>query len=140
MHPARYEEVSGRVIYAIDCPEGAKSTTVSSDGHLFRRIRTHHLFPHDAPRPVAAGRRSYFLEITDGCNLNCPICYARSGSRGQAHLSLDEVRELGRRIRADGGRRVSVTGGEPTVHPQLPQIIGSERLQVPRVDWMPFWI
>ncbi len=123
VHPARYEEASGQIVYTIDCPRGAKSAVLSSDSQLFRRIRSDHLFPHDAPQPVAARRRSYFLEITDHCNLNCAICYAESGPQGKMYLSLEEVRDLGKRIRADGGRRISVSGGEPTVHPQLPQII-----------------
>ncbi len=127
MHPARYEETSGQVIYTIDCPKGGQPTIVSSDPKLFTSIRSHHLFPHDAHPPIPPRRRSYILEITDRCNLDCPICYAGTGSRGQSYRPLEEVRDLGKRITADGGRYVSLSGGEPTVHPQLPQIIAMLR-------------
>ncbi|MGN6547961.1 MAG: radical SAM protein [Aureliella sp.] len=63
------------------------------------------------------------IEITDGCNLTCPMCYAGSAP-GRAHKSLDEVkRAIDRLVAAEGRAEVAqLSGGEPTLHPQLREI------------------
>ncbi len=60
------------------------------------------------------------IEITDGCNLSCPMCYAASGP-GQKHKTLDDIkRAIDRLVLAEGRAEVvQLSGGEPTLHPQL---------------------
>ncbi len=60
------------------------------------------------------------IEITDGCNLTCPMCYANSAP-GKQHRSLDEIRSCIDRLVAAEGRAevVQLSGGEPTLHPDL---------------------
>ncbi len=60
------------------------------------------------------------IEITDGCNLTCPMCYAVSGP-GQKHRSLAEIQAaIDRLVLAEGRAEViQLSGGEPTLHPQL---------------------
>lgn len=60
------------------------------------------------------------IEITDGCNLTCPMCYAVSGP-GQRHKSLDDIKAaVDRLVLAEGHAEVvQLSGGEPTLHPQL---------------------
>ena len=51
------------------------------------------------------------VEITDHCNLHCPICYAESGPRGQQYRSLDQIeRMLDAVVRNEGraGRRADL--------------------------------
>ncbi len=69
----------------------------------------------------------HFIEVTDACDWECPVCYADAGPDGGRFLSLDAAVDLGRRIRAAGGRWVSLTGGEPTLHPELEAIISALR-------------
>lgn len=68
------------------------------------------------------------LPVTDACNLECPYCFAGSGP-GQAHRPLDEVeRMLDRALAAmDGPAPLQLSGGEPTVHPQILEIVRSAR-------------
>lgn len=63
------------------------------------------------------------MEITDRCNMRCPICYANSGVGED--LSLEQVQKmLDCYIAAEGNPEVlQVSGGEPTLHPQLPDIL-----------------
>ncbi len=63
------------------------------------------------------------MEITNKCNMNCPICYAGSG-QGK-HISMDEVKVmLERYVSAEGNPEVlQISGGEPTLHPQLHEIL-----------------
>ncbi|MEM8733044.1 MAG: radical SAM protein [Planctomycetota bacterium] len=60
------------------------------------------------------------VEITDGCNLTCPMCYAASAP-GKKHRSLDEVKAaIDRLVEAEGRAEVmQLSGGEPTLHPDL---------------------
>jgi uncharacterized radical SAM superfamily Fe-S cluster-containing enzyme len=64
------------------------------------------------------------VEITGNCNLTCPMCYAGSAPGGQ-HRSLAECQASIDRIVATEGRAevIQLSGGEPTVHPQLPEIL-----------------
>ncbi len=92
--------------------------------------RTHNS-PAAEMRPSEADRwHFYHLAITDSCNLQCPVCYAGASPEGKWFLSPAEFREIATRIKADGGRRVSLSGGEPTIHPDLAEIIHIARREV----------
>ena len=60
------------------------------------------------------------VEITDHCNLRCPICYARA-ARARQFRSLDQIeRMLDAVVRNEGEPDVvQISGGEPTIHPEF---------------------
>jgi uncharacterized radical SAM superfamily Fe-S cluster-containing enzyme len=64
------------------------------------------------------------VEITSSCNLTCPMCYASSAPGGK-HLSLEECkRAIDRLVEVEGRAEVcQLSGGEPTIHPQLEEIV-----------------
>lgn len=64
------------------------------------------------------------LEITDACNLTCPMCYAVS-SPGQKHRTFEEVkRAIDALVAAEQNPDVlQLSGGEPTVHPEFNAIL-----------------
>ena len=64
------------------------------------------------------------LEITAGCNLKCPMCFA-SSAPGMAHLSLEDCRRaIDHLVAAEGQPEVlQLSGGEPTIHPQFFEIL-----------------
>jgi len=64
------------------------------------------------------------LEITSSCNLTCPMCYAGS-SPGGKHLSVEDCRrQIDRLVEVEGRAEIcQLSGGEPTTHPQLAEII-----------------
>ena len=64
------------------------------------------------------------LEITDGCNLTCPMCYAASAP-GRKHRTLDECRRaIDALVEAEGRPEVlQLSGGEPTIHPQFLDVL-----------------
>ena len=64
------------------------------------------------------------LEITWRCNLHCPVCFADSGE-AVADPGLDRIRQWYGKIKQDtgGGCNIQLSGGEPTVRDDLPQII-----------------
>jgi uncharacterized radical SAM superfamily Fe-S cluster-containing enzyme len=63
------------------------------------------------------------LEVTQRCNLTCPYCFAASPSRG-ADPSLREIEEWFYDLLQLGGPfNIQLSGGEPTVRNDLPEII-----------------
>lgn len=66
---------------------------------------------------------SYFIEITNHCNLACPHCY-QEPDNSQIDPSIDYLLEL---IKSwpDDGYPVSLVGAEPTTRKDLPDLINS---------------
>ncbi len=64
------------------------------------------------------------VEITDSCNLKCPMCYASSGPGGR-HLSFEDCcRAIDRLVEVEGRPEVlQLSGGEPTIHPEFLRIL-----------------
>lgn len=68
------------------------------------------------------------LPITDACNLECPVCFAASGPGG-THRPVDEVERMldGALAAMDGPAPLQLSGGEPTVHPEILAIVRRAR-------------
>jgi uncharacterized radical SAM superfamily Fe-S cluster-containing enzyme len=64
------------------------------------------------------------VELTESCNLKCPLCYSSSGPGGR-HLSYDEcIAAIERLITVEGRPEVlQLSGGEPTIHPEFERIL-----------------
>lgn len=61
------------------------------------------------------------LEVTDACNIDCRVCYR---TRGTSFKSLSRVEvELITAIKLRSLHTVAISGGEPTLHPELCQIV-----------------
>lgn len=75
----------------------------------------------------ALGRRFYYLRlsITDVCNFRCQYCLpdGYQGRPEDAFLSLSEMRQTLTAFAALGTEKVRLTGGEPSLRRDLPQII-----------------
>ena len=65
------------------------------------------------------------LEITESCNLSCNQCFAGSTKNPGSLITLGEVeRRLENLLECEGKAEVvQISGGEPTVHPDLIEII-----------------
>ena len=74
------------------------------------------------------GRRIEYLRIsvTDKCNLRCVYCMPEHGLPWLKHdqiLSYEEIAEIVRVMAGMGLRRVRLTGGEPLVRRDLPELV-----------------
>lgn len=69
------------------------------------------------------------VEITEHCNLRCPVCYAESGPERQIHRSLAEVEAMLDAVVANEGEPdvVQLSGGEPTLHPDFFSILDAAK-------------
>lgn len=69
------------------------------------------------------------IELTDSCNLTCPTCYARSGPHHEQHRSFAKIQSMLHTVVDNEGVAdvVQLSGGEPTLHPKLFEIIDYAR-------------
>lgn len=71
---------------------------------------------------------SVLLEVTDRCNLRCPVCFADSGRAEEDDPTVEGIAwRLERAITAAGPTNLQLSGGEPTLRDDLPQIVEAAR-------------
>lgn len=91
-----------------------------------------------APLNDQFGRRIEYLRIsvTDRCNFRCAYCMPLEGlpwlPRAEI-LSYEEIAEVVRQLAPLGVSRLRITGGEPTIRPQLTTLIAMLR-SVPGIE------
>jgi cyclic pyranopterin phosphate synthase len=73
------------------------------------------------------GRRFHYLRlsITDVCNFSCEYCLPNGYQcdTPRDFLKLDEIRKIARAFANLGTSKIRITGGEPSLRKDLPQII-----------------
>lgn len=69
------------------------------------------------------------VEVNEACNLSCPVCFAESSVKREAHRPLAEIEKMFDILVASEGEPdlVQISGGEPTLHPQFFDILTAAR-------------
>jgi uncharacterized radical SAM superfamily Fe-S cluster-containing enzyme len=71
---------------------------------------------------------SVLLEVTDRCNLQCAVCFADAGRRESEDPTLEKISALLERAMAAAGPcNLQLSGGEPTLRDDLPEIVAVAR-------------
>ena len=130
------------------CPEhGATKVLVATDAAYWRLGREVYIKPPEMPLQFNTEMRwgcpydcglcpdhmqhscLTILEVTDHCNLACPVCYADSGPHRPQHRSLATIEVMLDAIVANEGEPdvVQISGGEPTTHPEFFAILDAAR-------------
>ncbi|HTY49552.1 MAG TPA: GTP 3',8-cyclase MoaA, partial [Steroidobacteraceae bacterium] len=101
------------------------------------------LVPINAPRPRdALGRplRDLRISVMDRCNFRCPYCMPREQYhesyrflKSTERLSFEEILRLTRLFVRAGVRKLRLTGGEPLLRHNLPDLIG-DLTSIPGVE------
>ena len=135
-------ERDGRVVLDRTCPEhGRYEAVVYGDADRYREIQrfdkpgsaplerqtgVERGCPHDCGICPEHAQHTCLgiIEVNSSCNLDCPICFADSGSGPQEHgfsLSLTQVESmLDAFVAAEGEpESVQLSGGEPSIHPEI---------------------
>lgn len=64
------------------------------------------------------------LEVTNQCNLHCPVCFAATTPTSKEEPELEVIEGWYRMLMNNGGPyNIQLSGGEPTVRDDLPEII-----------------
>jgi uncharacterized radical SAM superfamily Fe-S cluster-containing enzyme len=147
----------GRVVLRRDCPDHGRTDAVvygdaerylqiqrfnkPGEAPLLRQTETSSGCPHDCG--ICPEHRQHtclgIIEVNTACNLDCPICFASSGTGPQEHgysLTLEQVESmLDAFVRAEGApEAVQLSGGEPTIHPRiLDMLAAAKRRGIPLV-------
>ena len=71
---------------------------------------------------------SVIVEVINHCNLQCPICFSNSPGKPQEIPSLTQIEAMLQRILDSAGAcPIQISGGEPLLRNDLPQIIARAR-------------
>lgn len=76
------------------------------------------------------------ISVTDRCNFRCVYCMPERGLNWLPKpqiLTYEEIAEVVRQLAPLGLRRLRITGGEPTVRPDLPNLIRQLRA-IPEIE------
>lgn len=71
---------------------------------------------------VGGDGRKALIQITERCNLHCAHCFVSSGNWGEHMRFEDIVERVLPRLRQARVERITLTGGEPFVHPSIMEI------------------
>jgi 7,8-dihydro-6-hydroxymethylpterin dimethyltransferase len=64
------------------------------------------------------------IEITGQCNLSCPVCFAATGTESRPAPDRSQITRMLEMVRDSAGLcPIQISGGEPTVRNDLPEII-----------------
>ncbi len=138
----------GAVYMLKDCPRhGHERVLMSDDVDWYRRTREVFLKTPEQPNHFNTPMRwgcpydcglcpsheqhscLTLIEVTDHCNLSCPICYAGSGPHREGWRPLEQIeRMLDLLVRNEREPDVvQISGGEPTLHPEFFAILDAAR-------------
>jgi len=118
-----------KVLIADDIPyyKNIRNYNKPSETPYTFNTKTHYGCPYDCGLCPDHEQHSCLtvVEITDTCNLTCPTCYAGSSPSYGRHRTLEEVKKMLDVVVANEHEPdvVQISGGEPTLHPQLFEIL-----------------
>src|SRR5271156_3851939 len=146
-----FRKLEGKIVFENNnvfllkcCPEhGAERVLIADDVDYYRRCREVFIKRPEMPlvynTPVKWGcpydcglctdheQHSCLslVEVTDSCNLRCPVCYANSGPERLQHRPLALIEKMFDAVVRNEGRTdvVQISGGEPTLHPDFFEIL-----------------
>jgi len=143
--PAKLSEEAGLVLMRKSCPdhgdfqdlywsdfdqwERARKYAVVGDGLENPRTRTVKGCPYDCG--ICQNHKSQtilsIIDVTNRCNLRCPICFANAASAGYEYeLTLDAIKGIIDNLsenRPVSVKALQLSGGEPTLRNDLPDIV-----------------
>jgi uncharacterized radical SAM superfamily Fe-S cluster-containing enzyme len=130
-----HEDRDGKVYLVKECDECGKSeVVVSSDAKRYREKRAMVDYPEEARQTCRMNCREcrihklpslVFVDVTNRCNMNCPICLANipaMGFRFDPPLAYFE-HIFSALAQMDPKPKIQLFGGEPTVREDLIEII-----------------
>jgi MoaA/NifB/PqqE/SkfB family radical SAM enzyme len=122
--PAEAIEEGGSVYLEKDCPvHGRRRDRIARSASIYRGVIDFYALLERHFPPRVSEVESCALTATLRCNLSCAICFAADGGReAPAEPTLPRIEKLLDPIRGRG-IMVRITGGEPTLRDDLPEIV-----------------
>lgn len=68
-----------------------------------------------------------YMYLTNRCNQTCRHCYMYAGKANASELSTEEIHDVLKSFSKSGGKVVTFTGGEATLHPGFVSIVSAAK-------------
>lgn len=133
--PTRHEEKDGKIFLVKECPDcGITSVKVSSDAERYNKKRELQGYKGEAESTCSLKCKEcnhgippalVFLDVTNRCNMNCPICLANIPAMGfKFDPPMEYFEKVFKKLTKMKPRpKIQLFGGEPTVRDDLVDII-----------------
>lgn len=122
--PAEVVEREGRILGLLHCPEHPAEHLLSTDAALYRELDGRSHADRSGPPPAGLRFALNYISVTNACNFACAICASAAVPPEQGvFLGVDEICRRADAMRRQGGRILHLFGGEPTLHPDLLEIV-----------------
>jgi hypothetical protein len=147
--PARVVALPNREVWIRKAcaAHGEQEARLSDDADWYERtraVRQEQVPPKIVKKPIEHGCpfdcgpceshtqkvRLPVVTITSACNLDCPICYVHNKNDDAFHMGVDDYKKILDHLRTDHGGEldiINLTGGEPTIHPHLFELLELSR-------------
>lgn len=110
-------EDGGKVYMAKECPRHGKFRLLLSNHPWYYRQLNDFYFSLMAR---SFPQRDYIVNLTNKCDLNCPICLADSNLYDDGDYPKDKLRDF---LKGKRNFKIDLMGSEPTTREDLPDII-----------------
>ena len=139
-----YEE-EGKVYIQKECPEhGSVVDLYWSDANEYRRAQKYAVIGEGVENPQTKTIHNHpfdcglcpnhksstslaIIDVTNRCNLKCPICFANAAAAGYVYEptkeQISKMLEAIRNMKPYPATALQLSGGEPTVREDLPEIV-----------------
>ncbi|MCP4135993.1 MAG: radical SAM protein [bacterium] len=121
-HAAEFAAEDNSVFFKVQCPQKEKNILISKRADIFLRLRNKSSFVYDSSIVSHCPLFSR-VELTDKCNFHCALCYVDSAPENNSFISIEKIKKISSFLKHEKRFDVSLTGGEPTLHPELFDII-----------------
>jgi len=145
--PAKIVIEDGAVWYRKRCPRHGPQRVLVSTDPAYWRLCHDYLKPGDRPLvlhthtergcPYDCGlcpdheQHSCLalIDVNEACNLTCPVCFSDSSPQRALQRPLAEIeRMMDTLVRSEGEPDLlQISGGEPTIHPQILEILAAAK-------------
>ncbi|MGD1818195.1 MAG: radical SAM (seleno)protein TrsS [Pleomorphochaeta sp.] len=133
-----YEEIDGKIYIIKQCPvHGEFKTLFWRDADLYKKFKETEVHA-ECNTTLLKGENCPFdcglcdihegktctavMEITYKCNMNCPVCFADT-EKVKYDPDITQIRKMYETVLKGGTPSIQLSGGEPTVREDLPEII-----------------
>jgi len=113
----------GDRILEIGRPETARAGERDPYGHARLPASAHDAAPQRIDKIPYGRFRNVYLYITERCQLRCEHCYMGERLDRALRMPFDEIGRTLTTWRQMGGSKLTVLGGEPTLHPDFIEVI-----------------
>jgi len=142
---AKIIEKNGKIFVLKYCPEHGEQEEILEEDAEYYKSRMLYTKPGTVSKTQTVRKRNCpfdcglcpeheqhtcigLIEVTNACNLGCPTCYAKSGTGDFLPLEkIDEMLDFFLDSEFGSAEILQISGGEPTIHPNILEIIQRAR-------------